>query len=115
MLFPESVIDKFEQTFYDKEIALKTVSESQDADGGLVRTISSTRSTFMGNVRFSNLGEIMTDLGLTENIDVCITCKTNVAVSLNDLASYNGKIYQITSVIPSDTHKTLIGKLWPEQ
>ena len=115
MLFPDSVINKFEQTFYDKEITLKTVTESLNSEGGLVREISDAGSTFMGNIRFSDLGEVMTELGLTENIDICITCKPDVAVNLNDLASFGGKIYQITSVIPADSHQTLAGKLWPEQ
>ena len=115
MLFPKKIVDAVAKTFYDKEIELLTTTDSVDAEGGVTREVTATGDSFYGNVRFSNLGEVKEELGLTESIDICITCRATETISLNDLFRYSGKTYLATNVVPSDSHLTITGKLWENQ
>ena len=115
MLFPKKIIDAVANTFYDKKIDILTVTDSLDAEGGSKRVIGSVSSSFYGNVRFSDLGEVKEELGLVESIDICITCRSTETITLNDLISYENKTYLVTKVIPTDSHLTITGKLWENQ
>ncbi|MBR2766788.1 hypothetical protein IKD67_01750 [Candidatus Saccharibacteria bacterium] len=110
MLFPENARNAISKAFYDKEVEVLSTTETIDAEGGVVKNTPIIRSTFRGNVRFANLGELQTELGLTESIDISITCDTDVQISLGDLFRYQGKTYQASAVIPSDSHLTIAGK-----
>lgn len=115
MLFPDHIVEAVAKTFYDKEISILTATETIDSEGGVNREITTTGNSFFGNVRFSNLGEVKDEMGLVEAIDICITCRASEQITLNDLIKYNEKTYLVTSVIPTDSHLTIVGKLWEKQ
>ncbi|MDO4979154.1 MAG: hypothetical protein Q4E47_03320 [Candidatus Saccharibacteria bacterium] len=112
MFVPETVRQAIADNFYDKTVNILDITDILDDEGGLIKNKGEIRDSFQGNVRFSQLGEVMTELGLSESIDICITCRTEVEVMLNDIISYSGKNYQVTSIIPSDSHITIVGKRW---
>lgn len=115
MLFPESASKAIAKTFYDKRIEVLSDTVERDEEGGVVRKGQTIEAEFFGNVRFNDLGEVMTELGLSESIDICVTCAVSAPISLDDMFRYDGKIYIATNVVPSDSHLTLTGKLWASQ
>ncbi len=115
MLFPNSAKNAIAKSFYDKTIEVLTAEDTVDAEGGVVKGSLTTKCTFQGNVRFANLGEIQTELGLVKSIDICVTCGADENVSVNDLLRCSNKLYVATSVIPSDSHLTIVGNLWQAQ
>lgn len=112
MLFPDSAKMAILNAFYDKVIAVLTKTETIDAEGGLVKNGTTVKSTFKGNVRFNALGELQTELGLTQNIDIAISCPTDTAVEVGDLLQYAGVKYVATDVLPRDSHKFIMGEKW---
>ena len=112
MLFPSEIIDKFDDTFYDKDLTILEIEKTLDEEGGMKQKVPKETGSFRGNVRFVGLGEIQEELGLVENIDICITTRPEVEIKLDNYVKYLDKIYQITDVIPSDSHQTITGKLW---
>ena len=115
MLFPDEAKQIIAQSFYDKTVEVLTSQDTIDAEGGVVKNSLTVKCTLQGNVRFANLGEIQTELGLVESIDICVTCGANENVAVNDLLRYGGKLYVATSVIPSDSHLTIVGRVWVAQ
>ena len=115
MLFPDSAKKAIADSFYDKTVEVLTSQDTVDEEGGVVKGSLTTKCTLRGNVQFSNLGEMQTTLGLVNAIDICVTCGADENVSVNDLLRYDNKLYVATSVIPSDSHLTIVGNLWEAQ
>lgn len=115
MLFPKEAITTIEKTFYDKTVTKVEVSNALDAEGGLVKGEPKDGDSFLGNVRFNDLGVVVSELGLSESIDICITCPVSVAMELGGLFRYDDVVYQATNVVPSDSHLTITGKKWPAE
>lgn len=115
MLVPSSFTAAIADTFYDKTVTKLTRSTTTDSEGGVKKTTSSPSSTFKGNVRFEALGEVQSELGLTEKIDIAITCPPDTAVSVDDIIEYLSVKYVATSVLPRDTHKLIVGQRWQGQ
>jgi len=110
MLWPNEAKSAIANAFYDKTIETLSQATTIDAEGGVVRGNTTVQSTFQGNVQFSNLGELQAELGLTESIDITVTCAPDTAISVDARFRYNGKTYRALSVIPSDSHLTIVGK-----
>lgn len=115
MLFPDEAKQAIAKSFYDKTVEVLTSQDTIDAEGGVVKGSLTVKCTLQGNVQFTNLGEVQTTLGLVNAIDICVTCGADENVAVNDLLRYNGKLYTATSVIPSDSHLTIVGNLWVAQ
>lgn len=112
MLFPNNAKALISKTFYDKEVSVLAKTDSFDSEGGLSRTIASTGSTFLGNVRYVNHGEVQAEKGLVENIDVQITCPTDTAVAVDDILQYESVKYVAVEVLQYDSHKLILGRKW---
>ena len=113
MLFLDSAKSAIAKAFYDKTITVLESTMTKDAEGGVVRGRPTEAGDFKGNVRFTDLGIVMSDLGLTESIDICITCPLETEIKLNSLVRYSDVDYQVTNIVPSDSHLTITGKKWP--
>lgn len=111
MFFPNSAKEALKKAFYDKTIEVLTAEGIIDEEGGVKKGELIVKSTFRGNVQFTNLGEIQSELGLIDAIDVCITCANTESIAVNDLLRYDGRLYRATSVLPSDSHLTIVGNL----
>ena len=112
MFFPDAAKRAFDAAFRDKSISILEKVVETDAEGGVVKKAGTAKSTFKGNVRFTSLGELQTELGLTENIDIAITCDPSIKVEVDDLLEYNGVVYVVDNVPPSDSHLTIVGHKW---
>lgn len=125
MLWPNEAKDAIAKSFYDKMVVVLSTSVQKDEEGGIIRNNTAStdesgsghpsetvKSSFLGNVRFNNLGEIQADLGLVESIDVVITCNENAEIAVDDVFRLDAhRRYVATNVIPSDSHLTVVGKL----
>ena len=107
MKIPVTFQAKIKETFYDKELALYTVSTTTDNEGFVSESLTKV-DTFLGNVQFGNLEQYREEFGLEEKIDVSIT--TDYQVQVNDIVEYRGVWYRIIKSIPYDSHFLLIGR-----
>lgn len=106
MRIPANFKQTIKDVFYDKELALYTVSTSTDNEGFVSEELVAS-GTFLGNVQFSRLDQVREEYGLDQKIDVTIT--TDKEVSNNSIVEYAGKQYRIVKAIPYDTHYLLLG------
>ena len=110
MLLPSNFTETIADTFYDKTVTkLTKTSTSQD---GWVTETGTSNGTFKANVRFTNLGQVQSEMGLTDQIDIAVTCATTVVIQPGDLFSYNSVNYKASAVVPSDSHLTIAGSRW---
>lgn len=110
MLLPNSFKDEISSRFYDKEISILGCEEIIEPDGGVIKKDDVVRSSFFGNVRFNTLSTLQSELGLTLDADIVITCDKDTPVALEDRLLYLGKKYQVNNLLPSDSHLTITGK-----
>lgn len=107
MKIPVTFHNRIKETFYDKELALYTVSTTTD-DEGFVSEAKTKVDTFLGNVQFGNLEQYREEFGIEEKIDISVT--TDYEVKTNDIVEYRGIWYRIVKAIPYDSHYLLIGR-----
>lgn len=111
MLLPTNFTGDIARHFYDKTVSILSKTTTT-TDGWVDENASTVTSTFKANVQFNNLGQVQSELGLSERIDVVITCATTVTLNVNDLFSYNNVTYKASAVIPYDSHKKIVGSKW---
>ena len=110
MLLPDNFESEISSHFYDKEITVLETRETIEADGGAIREDNVIKTTFLGNVRFNAQDLLQSEVGLTIDADITITCRNETNVSLNDCLVYLGKRYKVNNLLPSDSHLTITGK-----
>lgn len=110
MLLPANFASTIADTFYDKEVSI-LVKTTSSTDGWIEET-GTVSSTFKANVRFDNLATIQSELGLTESIDVALTCATDVPLQIDELFSYKGVTYKVAACVPYDSHQRIVGNKW---
>ena len=111
MLLPANFESTIADTFYDKDVSI-LVKNTTSTDGWVTETGTTVKSTFKANVQFNNLGDIQSELGLTDQIDVALTCATDVSINDDDLFSHNDVTYKVSAVIPHDSHLKVAGSKW---
>lgn len=112
MFVPDSFKTTIANYFYDKTIYILTDTSITDSEGDVTRTISSSSSSFSGNVNFRNLQAIQEEMGISEKVDIYITTSLNTTINNNDFISYNNVKYKVTSVVPYDSHLGITGTIW---
>lgn len=110
MLLPANFKQTIAEHFYDKTI--KVLESTETNTNGWVEHTLTEKGTFQGNVQFNNLGEVQSELGITESVDIAITCGTSVDVAGEDLLEYLGQKYAVTAIRPSDSHLLITGRKW---
>ena len=110
MLLPDNFENEISSRFYDKEITVLETRERIEADGGVIREDNVVKTTFLGNVRFNAQDLLQSEVGLTIDADITITCAKATNVALNDIRLYLGKKYKVNNLLPSDSHLTITGK-----
>lgn len=99
------------KAFYDKEVYLIDKRTTIDAEGGVKMTGYDVVDKFKGNVNFSNCKQIQEEYGLDYNIDVSITTNYN-GLKHNDLIKYLDVVYNVTDILPSDSHNLVVATKW---
>lgn len=112
MKIPSNFKSQIAAAFYDKEIDILESSVETTNTGWKKELPGDVSSSFNGNVRFDKLAELQEEQGIKETIDIAITCDTEEPVEIGTFLGYINKQYRAVQVIPFDTHKLILAKLW---
>lgn len=115
MLLPNDFQSTIAKTFYDKDITILGVDKVIEADGAISDTTTNVKGSFKGNPRLVNFKKIQKDYGLDYQIDIAVTCSPTEVVDQQDLIEYAGVKYDVTDVLPFDSHKLIVGTKWQSQ
>ena len=110
MLLPDDFNRIVADTFYDKDVYI--LEKQTTSDDGWIEETGTVQSSFKANVQFSDLGTVQSELGLSERVDVSVTCATSVGLSLDDLFKHDSVTYKASAVVPYDSHLQIVGSKW---
>lgn len=111
MYIPNKMIRTIAKNFYDKEVSVLVKETIIDAEGGVNFKGYDVVDNFKGNVSFSNCKQIQEDYGLDYKIDISITTNYNL-LKMNDIIKYQDVIYNVSDILPSDSHIVVVGTKW---
>lgn len=111
MYIPKNMMKQIAKVFYDKEVSILVKTTTIDAEGGVNTKGYDVIDTFKGNVNFSNCKQIQEEYGLDYNIDVSITTDYKL-LKINDIIKYQEIIYNVTDILPSDSHLLVVATKW---
>lgn len=111
MYIPKNMTKQIAKVFYDKEVSILVKTTTIDAEGGVNAKGYDVVDKFKGNVNFSNCKQIQEEYGLDYNIDVSITTDYNL-LKINDIIKYQEIIYNVTDILPSDSHLLVVATKW---
>lgn len=103
-LFKQTIAD----TFYDKDIEIWTSGTIEDEEGAPIKSGKLEKiDSFKGNFQFQTREKIQQQYGLEIEANAIITCDKTVA-KIGNILVYNAQEYEIKSVVPSDSHMTIL-------
>lgn len=103
-LFKQVIAD----TFYDKEVEIWAEGTIKDDEGAVIGNGKLEKvDSFKGNFQFKTREYIQQEYGKEIEASAVITCNKTVA-KIGNILVYNNKDYIIKSVIPSDSHITIL-------
>lgn len=103
-LFKQVIAD----TFYDKDIEIWTSGTIKDDEGAVVGNGKLKKiDSFKGNFQFSTREYIQQEYGKEIEANAIVTCDKTVA-EIGNILVYNNKEYTIKSLVPSDSHTTIL-------
>jgi len=105
------MINKIARTFYDKTVEVLVNNIITDAEGGVIYKGHAVKDTFKGNVNVSNCKQIQEEYGLDYNVDISITTNYHL-LKHNDLIKFNDEVYNVTDILPSDSHILIVATKW---
>lgn len=111
MYIPKTMTKKIAQVFYDKSVDVLINNVVTDAEGGVIYKGYAVKDNFKANVNFSNCKQIQEEYGLDYNIDISITTDYHL-LKINDIIKYQDVIYNVTDVLPSDSHFLIVATKW---
>ena len=95
-------------TFYDKDIEIWTEGTIKDDEGGIIGNGKLEKiDSFKGNFQFSTREYIQQEYGKEIEANAIVTCDKTV-VEIGNILVYNDKEYEIKSLVPSDSHITIL-------
>lgn len=103
-IFKQAIAD----TFYDKEIEIWTSGTIKDDEGSIIRNGKLDKlDSFKGNFQFSTREYIQQEYGKEIEANAIVTCSKTRA-EIGNILIYDNKEYTIKSLVPSDSHITLL-------
>lgn len=112
MIIPNGFEDAMASTFYDKTITKIEITRTVSTDGQVMKAESETSDTIKVNERFDNCEIIRQEQGISEQVDVSMTCRSTESISENEVWTDGTRKYRIMKVIQFDSHKLIVGQLW---
>lgn len=108
------ILDEFKQsiadTFYDKDIEIWTEGTVKDDEGSVIGNGKIEKvDSFKGNFQFSTREYIQQEYGREIEANAIVTCDKTVA-KIGNILVYNNNDYVIKSLVPSDSHITILVK-----
>ncbi len=108
MNIPETFKQAIADTFYDKDIEIWTSGTIKDDEGSIVENGKLEKiDSFKGNFQFSTREYIQQEYGKEIEANAIVTCDKTVA-QIGNILVYNDKEYTIKSLVPSDSHITIL-------
>ncbi len=103
-IFKQAITD----TFYDKDIEIWTAGTIKDDEGSVVGNGKLDKiDSFKGNFQFSTREYIQQEYGKEIEANAIVTCNETKA-EIGNILVYDNKEYTIKSLVPSDSHITLL-------
>lgn len=108
MNIPETFKQAIADTFYDKDIEIWTSGTIKDDEGAVIGDGKLEKiDSFKGNFQFSTREYIQQEYGREIEANAIVTCdKANAEIG--NILVYNDKEYEIKSLVPSDSHITIL-------
>lgn len=108
MKIPEIFKQVIANTFYDKDIEIWTSGTIKDDEGSVVGNGKIEKiDSFKGNFQFSTREYIQQEYGKEIEANAIVTCDKTVA-EIGNIVVYNNNDYTIKSLVPSDSHITIL-------
>lgn len=108
MKIPEIFKQVIANTFYDKDIEIWTSGTIKDDEGSVVGNGKIEKiDSFKGNFQFSTREYIQQEYGKEIEANAIVTCDKTVA-EIGNILVYDDKEYTIKSLVPSDSHTTIL-------
>ncbi len=110
MKIPDLFKQAIKDTFYDKKIEIWSSGSITDNEGAEIGNGKQEKiDEFMGNFQFSTREYIGQEYGKEIEANAIVTCDKTVA-KIGDILVYNDNDYIIASIVPSDSHFTILVK-----
>ena len=108
MKIPEEFKQVIADTFYDKDIEIWTEGSIKDDEGAVVGNGKLEKiDSFKGNFQFSTREYIQQEYGKEIEANAIVTCDKTIA-EIGNILVYDDKEYTIKSLVPSDSHITIL-------
>lgn len=108
MKIPEEFKKVIADTFYDKDIEIWTSGTIKDDEGAVIGNGKLEKiDAFKGNFQFSTREYIQQEYGKEIEANAIVTCDKTVA-EIGNILVYNDKEYEVKSLVPSDSHITIL-------
>lgn len=108
MQIPEIFRQAIADTFYDKYIEIWTKGTIKDDEGSVIGNGKLEKiDSFKGNFQFQTREKIQQEYGQEIEANAIVTCDKTIA-KIGNILVFNNKDYTIKSVIPSDSHITIL-------
>lgn len=108
MKIPEEFKKAIADTFYDKDIEIWLEGTIKDDEGAIVGNGKLEKiDSFKGNFQFSTREYIQQEYGKEIEANAIVTCDKTVA-EIGNILVYDDKEYTIKSLVPSDSHITIL-------
>ncbi len=108
MQIPEIFKQAIDDTFYDKDIEIWTSGTIKDDEGSVIGDGKLDKiDSFKGNFQFSTREYIQQEYGKEIEANAIVTCNRAKA-EIGNILVYDNKEYIIKSLVPSDSHTTLL-------
>lgn len=108
MKIPEEFKKVIADTFYDKDIEIWTLGTIKDDEGAVVGNGKLEKiDSFKGNFQFSTREYIHQEYGKEIEANAIVTCD-KTAAEIGNILVYNNNDYTIKSLVPSDSHITIL-------
>lgn len=103
-VFKQAIAD----TFYDKDIEIWTSGIIKDEEGSVIGEGKLERiDSLKGNFQFSTREYIQQEYGKEIQANAIVTCNETKA-KIGNILIYDNEEYTIKSLVPSDSHITLL-------
>ncbi len=112
MYIPKQFKKTIKRVFYDKKVEILEKKIIQDEEGGVISKGLELISFFYGNVNFANNKEIQEQYGLEFQVNVTITTETKTNIKIDDIIRFQGRIFKVVEVLPSDSYLLILGQKW---
>lgn len=108
MNIPEEFKKVIADTFYDKDIEIWTKGTIKDDEGSIVGNGKLEKiDSFKGNFQFSTREYIQQEYGKEIEANAIVTCDKTIA-EIGNILVYDNNDYTIKSLVPSDSHITIL-------